>query len=125
MNSQLALQCPKAKMYLPTKAYSELDYHKWPKWTQITKKWVRLSKTIIGVVDTKNVNSIGINEGVIQPSLVWNVTTNWDARAETNIACHNLTSDIDQPKWPWHSSNSNDQNGNGTIPENQMVRPKK
>ena len=28
MNSQLALQCPKAKMYLPTKAYSELDYHK-------------------------------------------------------------------------------------------------
>ena len=76
MNSQLALQCPKAKMYLPTKAYSvdsikqsteysELDYHKWPKWTQITKKWVRLSKTIIGVVDTKNVNSIGINEGGI------------------------------------------------------------
>ena len=38
MKSQLALQCPKAKMYLPTKAYSELDYHKWPKWTQITKK---------------------------------------------------------------------------------------
>ena len=28
-------------------------------------QWVRLSKTIIGVVDTKNVNSIGINEGVI------------------------------------------------------------
>ena len=26
-----------------------------------------------------------------------NVTPNWDARAETNILCHNLTSDIDQP----------------------------
>ena len=29
--------------------------------------------------------------------MVWNVTPNWDARAETNILCHNLTSDIDQP----------------------------
>ena len=28
MKSQLALQCPKAKMYLNTKAYIELDYQR-------------------------------------------------------------------------------------------------
>ena len=76
-------------------------------------------------VNTKNVNSIGINEGDIQPSLVWNVNHSYLRDCETNTPCHNVTSDIDQPKWPRHSSTSNDKNENGTIPENKMVRPKK
>ena len=69
-------------------------------------------------MDTKNVNSIGINEGGIWPSLVWNVTSE---QKQTFLA---TTSDIDQPKWPWQSSNSNDQNKNGTIPENQNKEQK-
>ena len=73
-------------------------------------------------MNTKNVNSIGINEGDIQPSLVWNVNHSYLRDCETNIPCHNLTN---QPKWPRHSSNCNDKNENGTIPENKMVRPKK
>ena len=76
-------------------------------------------------MNTKNVNSIGINEGDIQPSLVWNVNHSYLRDCETNTPCHNVTSDIDQPKWPRHSSTSNDKNENGTIPENKMVRPKK
>ena len=106
MNSQLALQCPKAKMYLNTKAYIELDYQRpllvlWiPKMLTLLE-W-RCYLTLIGLECYSKLGRQSRNKHSLSQLNKWHRST----------------------IWLWHSSNSNDRNGNGTIPEKQMVWPK-
>ena len=45
MKSQLALQCPKVKMYLHTKAYIELDYQR-----PLLVLWIPKMLTLLGLM---------------------------------------------------------------------------
>ena len=62
-------------------------------------------------MNTKNVNSIGINEG--GNSLVWNVNHSYLRDCETNIPCHNFNPNgLDIAQTQMTKMKTNNQNEN-------------